>query len=177
MFAERERVLQLVRHAAPRIDPGVEPSRWQLRDDAFAALDALRTSGRIRDDATWFCSDETKAITSAACLTDRPFTVVPNLREAERRWIETTDDFSAAVERTILEPDATVGPGWETGREVQDRVATAVHQIVTSTSGDLVLVGHGTAWTLLAARLRDRVAGIDAWRSLKMPDVWTLDLS
>lgn len=170
------RLLQLVRHAKPDIDPSRDPAAWTLAVDGLDAIDALRSSGRLVAEAQWYCSDEIKALSTAAALTHQPFTVVPELHEARRTWMDDSDAFSAAVEATILQPDRRVAPGWETGREVQERVSTAVRRIVDHSNGHVVLVGHGTAWTLLAARLRDRAAGIDAWRSLQMPDVWTIDL-
>lgn len=40
---------------------------------------------------------------------------------------------------------------------------------------DLVLVGHGTAWTLLLAELTGSAPDLDAWAALRMPDVWEVD--
>jgi len=36
----------------------------------------------------------------------------------------------------------------------------------------MVLVGHGTAWTLVAADLTGAAPDLDAWAALRMPDVW-----
>jgi broad specificity phosphatase PhoE len=41
--------------------------------------------------------------------------------------------------------------------------------------GDLVLVGHGTAWTVLVSELTGRAPDLDAWARLAMPDLWVLD--
>jgi len=40
--------------------------------------------------------------------------------------------------------------------------------------GDVVLVGHGTAWTLLVAELTGEPPDLERWRSLGMPDVITV---
>ena len=36
---------------------------------------------------------------------------------------------------------------------------------------DVVLVGHGTAWTVLAAALTATEPDLDRWRALQMPDL------
>ena len=36
---------------------------------------------------------------------------------------------------------------------------------------DVVLVGHGTAWTCLVSALRGAPPDLDAWESLAMPDL------
>jgi broad specificity phosphatase PhoE len=41
--------------------------------------------------------------------------------------------------------------------------------------GPVVLVGHGTAWTMLAAELTGAPPDLEAWAALAMPDVWVLD--
>jgi len=40
---------------------------------------------------------------------------------------------------------------------------------------DVVLVGHGTAWTLVAADLTGREPDLTRWEALAMPDVITVD--
>lgn len=40
---------------------------------------------------------------------------------------------------------------------------------------DVVLVGHGTAWTLLVSHLTGRPPDLDRWESMEMPDVLTVD--
>ena len=39
-----------------------------------------------------------------------------------------------------------------------------------------MLVGHGTAWTLLVSELSGTAPDLEAWAMLRMPDVWTLTL-
>ena len=40
----------------------------------------------------------------------------------------------------------------------------------------LVLVGHGTAWTLALAALTGAEPDLDRWAALRMPDVWTVEV-
>jgi broad specificity phosphatase PhoE len=44
-------------------------------------------------------------------------------------------------------------------------------------ASDVVLVGHGTAWTVLVAALTHRPPDVDAWRGLHMPDHCALELA
>ena len=41
---------------------------------------------------------------------------------------------------------------------------------------DLVLVGHGTAWTLVLAALTAPSPTWTGWAALRMPDVWTVEV-
>lgn len=51
----------------------------------------------------------------------------------------------------------------------------AVRRILVAHPGDdVVLVGHGTAWTVLVAALTGRPPDLDAWAALRMPDVWVV---
>jgi broad specificity phosphatase PhoE len=50
-------------------------------------------------------------------------------------------------------------------------VAAAAAILDVNPSGDVVLVGHGTAWTLLRAALSGEPPDLDAWTRLSMPDV------
>ncbi len=55
------------------------------------------------------------------------------------------------------------------------RLVPAVRRILDVHGGDaVVLVGHGTAWTLLAAELTGEPPDLERWRSLGMPDVITV---
>jgi broad specificity phosphatase PhoE len=109
-------------------------------------------------------------------LTEQEVGVVPELREQERtgEWVE---DFRGVVRRAVDVPDEPAVAGWETARSCQDRVATAVRRVLQVHAGeDVVLVGHGTAWTLLAAELTGRPPDMERWESLAMPDLFALDV-
>lgn len=43
-------------------------------------------------------------------------------------------------------------------------------------ASDVVLVGHGTAWSLLVAEILDRPVDVDAWQRMTMPDWCSLDV-
>lgn len=173
-------LLTLVRHGLPEIDPTVPADRWQLSPDALPALTQLRRSGLIASGSKWFSSPEPKATASADALTDSPVEVVEALREAERPpvWYDDPAEFSALVRRSMLdEPQAPAADGWEPAEQTQARVLAAAQAILAETTSDqVVLVGHGTAWTLLVAALTASRPDLDAWQSMRMPDVAVLEV-
>jgi broad specificity phosphatase PhoE len=164
--------LHLVRHG--RVVPDAGPaSGWTLHPEAAAGIAELCRSGVLPASATWFSSPESKAIQTARALTDRTIHPVDGLREMSRpaeRW-RGGDGWHSVVRRSIDVPDHPALPGWETGRATTERVVGAVRQIRESCpDDDVVLVGHGTAWTLLVSALTRRPPDFEAWTRLRMPD-------
>ncbi|MGA9748176.1 MAG: histidine phosphatase family protein [Nocardioides sp.] len=171
--------LLLVRHARPLVDTTTPAHTWPLDPAGLSDLAALATSGRLPSDAVWRTSPETKAVQTARGLLGRDAEVVPGLAEHRRgtHWFDTSEEFSAAVRRAFAEPDAAAVPEWEPLTELTARVVPAVRLLLETTAGrDLVLVGHGTAWTVLVAALTGRPPDLEAWATLRMPDVWELPI-
>ena len=171
--------LTLVRHGRPVIDPDLPAAAWTLDPDGLPSLRRLRLS--LPDDAAWFSSPEPKATATAAVLTDRPVVRVDDLREAERpaMWFDDPAAFTAAVRRSIERPDVPALGGWEPVSATRSRVVAAVRGLLADQdpSDELVLVGHGTAWTLLVAELTGRPPDLDGWEHMAMPDLAMLDVS
>jgi broad specificity phosphatase PhoE len=165
-------MLYLVRHGRPRIEPGLLPSAWELDPAGFDDIWALRESGRLPGRARWFTSPEAKAIATAQLLTDADVAIVDGLREQVRDTGDWIDDFEAAVRRAFAAPDVPAYDGWEPLAATRDRVVTVVRGLLDEHPGeDLVLVGHGTAWTVLAAELTGTPPDLDAWQAMGFPDV------
>lgn len=163
--------LHLVRHGRPLVEPGVPAARWELDPAGFDAVWALRESGRLPRRAVWFCSPEPKAVATAQLLTEAEVGVVDDLREHERgaAWVE---DFETVVARAFAEPELAAYEGWEPLARCRQRVAAAVARIADVHRGEeVVLVGHGTAWTLAAAALAGAEPDLGRWRALGFPDV------
>lgn len=170
-------MLHLVRHGRPLVEPGLLPSAWELDPDHFDDIWALRESGRLPAGAAWFCSPEPKAVATAQLLTEGEVGVVDGLREQVRDTADWIDDFEGTVRRAFARPDLAAYPGWEPLAQTRDRVLTAVHALLDAHPGDdLVLVGHGTAWTVAAAALTRREPDLDGWVSLGMPDLITVEM-
>jgi broad specificity phosphatase PhoE len=169
--------LHLVRHARSLVDPATAPHTWDLDPAGLPDLAALAVSGRLPTGAAWYSSPEPKAVATARGLTDRPVTVVDALAEHRRgvHWFADPDDFRAAVRRAFDAPDEPAVAEWERLAATRDRLLPAVRRILDGhPDQDVVLAGHGTAWTLLVSELTGRPADLDAWAALRMPDVWTL---
>ena len=82
-------------------------------------------------------------------------------------------DFRRAFDR----PDVPAHPGWEPLSDARRRLVAAASEILDRHPGeDVVMVGHGTAWTLLDAALRHQEPDLDRWARLAMPDVICCDV-
>lgn len=164
--------LYLVRHGRPLIDTSVPASRWELDPAAAPEIRALAERLPSAADARWFSSAEPKAMATARALVGEGFEVVEALAEHRRAagWVE---DFPAAVHRAFDYPDVPAVPGWEPLTVCRDRLLTAVEPLL-SDEHDVVLVGHGTAWMVLAAALTGDEPDLERWQHLRMPDVITI---
>lgn len=159
-----------MRHGRPLIDRGRPAHEWPL-DPAYADdVRALRP--RLPASADWFSSPEPKAIATARLLTDRTVEVVADLREHDRHTTDWVEDFAAVVRRAFENPEFSAYDGWVPLADTRRRVVAAVASILESRPDrDVVLVGHGTAWTLLRAALVGEEPDLDGWSRLAMPDV------
>jgi broad specificity phosphatase PhoE len=163
-------VLFLVRHGRPVIDRTQPAHLWPL--DPSYADDVRALRDRLPEPAAWYSSPEPKALGTALLLTDTPVEVVDDLREHERHSTDWIDDFDTVVRRAFAEPDVPAYDGWAPLADTRRRVVSAVAGILdVHPVGDVVLVGHGTAWTLLVSALTGRPPDLDAWARLAMPDV------
>jgi broad specificity phosphatase PhoE len=162
--------LFLVRHGRPRVDRGRPAHEWPL-DPAYDH-DVRRLRPRLPAGATWYSSPEPKAFMTTRLLTESPIEVVPDLREHERHTPDWIDDFEDVVRRAFEEPDLPAYDGWAPISETRTRVVGAVARILTlHPGGDVVMVGHGTAWTLVRSALEGGPPDLEWWSSLSMPDV------
>jgi broad specificity phosphatase PhoE len=162
--------LYLVRHGRALVDRTRPAHEWTLDPAYDDDVRALR--GRLPTEARWFSSPEPKAFMTARLLTEDPIEVVADLREQERDTTDWIEDFEPVVARAFAEPDLPAYDGWVPLAQTRRRVVRAVAQIVDRPGDtDLVLVGHGTAWTLVVAALTGRPPDLAAWANLAMPDV------
>jgi broad specificity phosphatase PhoE len=167
--------LHLVRHGAPLVDPSVPAHDWGLDPSQADRVSELATSGVLPGEARWCSSDAPKAVQTARLLAgDQKVETVPALRELMRPagWV---DDFAVRIHRSLVRPDEPTAEGWETGDSTRERVVAAVRALVKETVGDLVLVGHGAAWTLAVAELTGVAVDLAAWERMLLPDHCSLD--
>ena len=164
--------LFLVRHGKSWRDSTRVPAAWELDPGGFDDVWALRESGRLPERAAWFCSPEPKAIGTAQLLTEGDVGVVEDLHEHVRETTDWIEEFAEVVRRAFEHPDTPAYDGWEPLSACRDRVVPAVRRILGVHAGeDVVLVGHGTAWTLTVAELTGEPPDLERWASLAMPDV------
>lgn len=166
--------LTLVRHGRPAVDPAVPAAQWELAVDA---ADEIRTISEVgQAGARWCTSPEPKAVATARLLAPASAVelveVVSDLREAERTavWFDSQAEFVAVVRQAFQRPEHAVMPGWEPLARAQARVVAAV-RLLLDEERPLVLVGHGTAWTLLVASLTGAEPDLDAWATMPLPAV------
>jgi broad specificity phosphatase PhoE len=168
--------LTLVRHGRPLVVAGVPAHRWELDPAGYDDVWALRESGRLPTGAAWFSSPEPKASATAQLLTDSGVGVLDGLREQVRESTEWIDDFAGTVRRAFDDPAQPAHPGWEPLAVCRDRVSRAVRGVLDSHPDvPVVLVGHGTAWTLLVAELTGKPPDLERWEALQMPDLIVVD--
>jgi broad specificity phosphatase PhoE len=169
-------VLYLVRHGRSLPVTGRPPHEWELDPEGFDDVWELRGSGRLPQRAVWFSSPEPKATATAQLLTEGEVGVVDALREHVRETADWIEDFEATVRRAFAHPDEPAYDGWEPLAACRARVTRAVAGILSAHAGeDVVLVGHGTAWTVLVAELTGREPDLEAWRALAMPDLLVVE--
>lgn len=162
--------LFLVRHGRPLPTSDRPAHEWTLDPAGFDAVWRLR--GRLPQGAAWFSSPEPKATETAQLLTDGPVGVIDELAEHRRETTDWIDDFAGTVRRAFAHPDEAAYDGWEPLARCRDRVMTAVRRVIAAHGDeDVVLVGHGTAWTLVVAELSGQPPDLDRWASLGLPDV------
>nr|WP_301539679.1 histidine phosphatase family protein [Nocardioides sp. zg-DK7169] len=162
----------MVRHGRPLVVPGTPASSWDLDPAGFDDVWALRA--RLPQDAVWFTSPEPKAVATCQLLTEGDVGILEGLREQERgaAWVE---DLEATVRRAFAAPDEAAYPGWEPLAATRERLLAAVGPVRQAhPDEDVVLVGHATAWTLLAAELTGNEPDLARWARLGMPDVLEL---
>lgn len=167
--------LHLVRHGPPLIDPTTPASSWHLDPDEVDRVRELAEAGVLPQRARWVSSDEPKAVETARILAgDADVEVLEDLREQYRPagWV---DAYAVRVHRSVIHPDEPPEEGWETAGATRVRVARTVRALVEETPGDVVLVGHGTAWTLAVAELTGSPVDLVAWERMQLPDHCVID--
>lgn len=172
--------LILVKHAQPQVDP-----RWPAREWSLAP-DGQRQSRRLAQRLAPFLpariisSDEIKAIQTAAILAEQLGTthcVQPDLDEHRRLQA----GYLPAVEFQQTLADLFARPaqrvyGSESADEAHARFRAAVLGIMQrNTSGNIIIVTHGTVISLFVSRLSDQ-DGYTLWRQLGLPSYVVLDL-
>lgn len=167
-----------MRHAAPRQDPSLPPWEWTLAETAAEDTRALRGAGVLPGGACWVSSPEPKAVATARLLTEGDVGIDDDLREAGRDGAYVTPSmFAERVRRSFDHVEEAVAPGWESLSRAQERLVGAARRAAKRAAGrDVVLLGHGTALTMLVAALLGSDPDVAAWTGMRFPDHCALDV-
>lgn len=164
--------LHLVRHALSAQSSERPSSEWRLAPTAGEGARRLGASGVLPDNAFWVSSSEPKAAATAHLLVAGDVRLDDGLREARRdpTWLE-RDELHRLVLLSFAHPHESVRAGWEPLGATQARALASARRAVHEAGGrDVVLVGHGTALTMLVSGLTGAAPAVDAWQSMRMPD-------
>jgi broad specificity phosphatase PhoE len=172
------RLLYVIRHASPQIQPDVPARDWRLSERGIAEARALAAIAADWGLRAVYTSAEPKAQSTALLIaeaSDVATGVVDGFEELRfDEWIGNSDRFGEAV-RTILERPDEAMRGAETAAAAAARFATGV-RIVEQGALPAAAVSHGrvlTAYLAQALRLDDPYA---LWRSMPMPGWACVDL-
>ncbi|MCE1237887.1 MAG: phosphoglycerate mutase family protein [Hyphomicrobiales bacterium] len=176
-------ILHYVTHPQVAIDPTVPVPRWGLSERGRERARAAARCRWMDEVGRIVSSDETKAIETAEILVEArgmALAVRPGLHENDRSatGFLPPPEFEATADRFFAEPETSVR-GWERAVDVADRVERALAATLAEAggAGDLLLVGHGAAGTLLWCRL----VGLPIDRAQDQPagggHRWTFDLA
>jgi len=136
--------------------------RWPLSARGLERMRAGLAQPWLRGVSALYCSEEQKALDSAAVLAGAltlPVNVVAALGENDRSstgFLE-PDEFERTADRFFAAPDESVR-GWETARAAQRRIVEAVATLVAAdrTRGTILVVSHGAVGALLQCSLAAR---------------------
>jgi broad specificity phosphatase PhoE len=183
-------LLRFLTHPQVRISSEVPVPRWGLSDVGRTRAEAMARQPWITQVARIVSSGETKALETAAIIAvanGRLIEVRESLHENDRSatGYVPSDAFELLADAFFAEPTVSIR-GWETAQAVQQRMVAATADLLTwcasdSNVGDVLLVGHGAAGTLLGcflanapiSRAMDQVGGEAAPGGGNM---WTYDV-
>jgi 2,3-bisphosphoglycerate-dependent phosphoglycerate mutase len=158
-------MLLLVRHARPLVDEGAPPAAWTLSAPGKRA--AQRIAPLIPASAVLVSSPEPKAYDTLVLASGEPVTRDARLGEV-RRPRQPVDGRHEALRLRYVSGDPPLG--WEPPQEVVARIDSVIDEH-TVAGKQLVLAGHGmafTTWLFAHGYTRDPAA---FWSSLRFPDV------
>lgn len=173
------RRLFLIRHANPEIAAHVAAADWQLSDTGYERARALAATITPRGVSCIHSSVEPKAVQTAEAFGDVfgvPIVQVPGLQEHERPGVPLmpSDVFERTIETFFSRPSERVF-GNESADQARRRFEQALVPLIDNSSGDLVVVTHGTVLTLIVAS-KNSIDPFSFWKQLPMPSAVSLSL-
>ena len=176
MFVRR---LFLIRHADTKIVASVPAADWHLSDAGYERARTLATTIKPKGLSCIHSSVEPKAVQTAEAFRDVfgvPIVQVPGLQEHERPGVPLLPNnvFERTMEAFFARPSERVF-GNESADEARTRFEQALVPLIDNSSGDLVVVTHGTVLTLIVAS-KNPIDPFSFWKRLPMPSAVPLRL-
>lgn len=169
--------LYVVRHASVHVDFGVPSSEWVISEDGIRATRDLVLTEPWSEVRHIYHSPEPKAAVTARIigdLTGIQTTVVDALHELRIPTINPHDEF---VRRVGLYLAGFPDPEFEDWDMATNRIVDAVQNIIRLANGSSVaMVSHGRILTVLFSYWLKRRMTVDAWRSIRLPDLSVVDM-
>lgn len=174
--------LILIKHAAPRIEPGLPPDTWELSEEGRAkAADLAERLGAYGLGAI-VTSEEPKAAQTGRIAADAlgiNATTAPDLHEHDRSNVPhmRTGEFISHVEVFFRKPDELV-LGLESADEALERFESALRRVIEEQRAHdtIGVVAHGTVIALLVAAHNPQHGGFSTWRQMKLPSYVVLNV-
>lgn len=162
----------LVRHAKPRIDENVPSAQWKLSPEGAQAAARLAENLREFEFARIASSPEPKAVRTAEAIAPRlglALEIDNGFAEHSRKSVgfKTREQIEAGIAALFANPEHIVF-GDETANQCFHRFQQALDRQMAKSTGDTIVVTHGTILSIYVAR----TLGIDAmpfWRGLGLP--------
>ena len=166
------RIIVLIRHSAPEVDPSRPASEWSLSAEGVSLCEGLASELERFLPAVMFASPETKAMETAECIglhLGIEYTVREELREHRRPSVFLPQsEFQENILSFFAAPDSIVY-GSESSNEVATRIEAEVrHALTDHPAGNILMVTHGTAMTSFTSRYTNADA-YSLWKSLDLP--------
>lgn len=171
------RLLYLVRHASPAVQPNVPAQEWALSERGIEEARALGEVVKGWGVQALYSSTEKKAEATALLMGDAvglPVRVAGGFEELRMEWIGNADAFAETVRDILYDPERAVAGAESAGAAVA-RFDEGV-RVVEQGPLPAAIVTHGRvmmAWLATRFSLDDPFA---LWRALPMPGWVVVDL-
>jgi 2,3-bisphosphoglycerate-dependent phosphoglycerate mutase len=166
--------LVLVRHGKPEIEEGTPSTQWPLSQSGLEAAASLATQLEGFTFQKIASSPELKAISTAEAMAQKlglSVEIDDDLSEHKRHstGFLPLEDFNGQIARLFESPWSELVFGDETANAALERFTRALdRQYVSSGSGDVLVVTHGTIMSIYVAN-RLGIDPLPFWRSLSTP--------
>ena len=166
------RIVVLVRHSAPEMDPSRPASEWPLSEEGVRRCETIATKLQRFLPAVMLSSPETKAVETAQRIglhLGIGFTVREGLREHRRPSVFLPQsEFRENIRRFFASPDSVVH-GSESSNDVAKRIEAEIRgALADHPDGNILMVTHGTAMASFTSRHTNADA-YSLWKSFHLP--------